>query len=188
MAFFGAKFRGPAIQTACPNEAVQLLFSFSCRPFVAVRQSVPYDVVLGPNAFLCSPLIQGYTITPPSGISPKKANPMEQRKHDRVQVEYVGSFSGERISTQGVILDLSSAGCRARSRGTVKKGNRMSMVIDVPRYLAPLHVDLGVVRWSHGGAFGMEFIQVQRNDHQRLRELIRAIGAARALRENTETP
>jgi hypothetical protein len=34
----------------------------------------------------------------------------------------------------------------------------------------------------------MEFIQMEPDDQQRLRELIRPIEAARALRQDTETP
>ena len=105
---------------------------------------------------------------------------MEQRKYDRVQVEYVGSFSGERISMQGVILDLSSAGCRARSPVVVNKGEFFGVLVDVPRYENPLYVDLAVVRWAHDEQFGMEFIRMAPEGQQRLCELIGMIEAARA--------
>jgi PilZ domain-containing protein len=109
---------------------------------------------------------------------------MEQRKYVRYPVEYTGSFSGDTISAQGVILDLSSVGCKARSTVAVEKGAFVGVLIDVPRYATPLQVALAVVRWSHGREFGLEFIQMQPDDQQRLREVIRATEAARAIHKD----
>lgn len=107
---------------------------------------------------------------------------MEQRKHGRYPVEYSGSFSGDGISATGVIFDLSSAGCRARSEVTVGKGEFVGVLIDAPRYETPQQVALAVVHWSHDQECGMEFIKMAPNDQQRLRDLIRATESARALR------
>jgi hypothetical protein len=108
---------------------------------------------------------------------------MEQRKHARYQVEYAGSFSGDTISAQRVILDLSAVGCKARSTVVVEKGDFVEVLIDVPRYATPLQVALAVVRWSNGQEFGLEFIQMEPDNQQRLRELIRATEAARAIQK-----
>jgi len=112
---------------------------------------------------------------------------MEQRKHARVRVEYVVSLSGDRIRGQGVVLDLSVAGCRARSPVVVDEGEFLGVLMDVPRYETPLHVDLAVVRWAHGQEFGMEFITMNPDDQQQLRELIRQTEAARARRQDTKS-
>jgi hypothetical protein len=106
---------------------------------------------------------------------------MEQRKYARYPVGYVGAFSGERVSAPGVIVDLSTAGCRARSATEFNKGEYVETCINVPRFEHPLHVPLAVIRWSNGQEFGMEFIQMAPNDQQRLRDLIRATESARAL-------
>ena len=137
---------------------------------------------------MCLRLGQRIAHRPLFGISPKKAPPMERRKHTRYRVEYAGLFSGEKISAPGVILDLSTAGCRARSATGFNNGEFLVVLINVPRYEHPLHVPRAVVRWWHGQDFGMECIQVDPDDQQRLRELIRPIEAARALRQDTETP
>jgi PilZ domain-containing protein len=113
---------------------------------------------------------------------------MERRKHTRYRVEYAGLFSGEKISAPGVILDLSTAGCRARSATGFHNGEFLVVLINVPRHEHPLHVPRAVVRWWYGLEFGMEFIQMEPDDQQRLRELIRPIEAAKALRQHTETP
>ena len=107
---------------------------------------------------------------------------MENRKHDRYPVEYLAAFSGHSFGAQGVILNLSVIGCRARSPFAVKRDDSLGVLIDVPRYDHPLHVTLAVVRWSNGEEFGMEFIRIEPDDQLRLRELIRAMKAERALR------
>lgn len=110
---------------------------------------------------------------------------MNSRKHTRYRVEYVGVFSGERISAQGVILDLSSAGCRARSEDTFKKDELLGVLIDVPRYKHPLYVTFAVVRWSNGREFGMEFTQMEPEDQQRLHQLIEQTKAATSSADTT---
>jgi len=98
--------------------------------------------------------------------------PLDQRRHARVGTEYLALFSGERIRAQGVVLDLSVAGCRMRSPVEFTTGDYFGVVIDVPRYINPVGVTLAVVRWSKGQECGMEFIHMEPDDHRRLRELI----------------
>jgi len=102
---------------------------------------------------------------------------MERRKYDRGAVDYAISFSGDSFGAQGGTLDLSVAGCRARTAFRVSKGDHLWLLIHVPRYEALLEVELAVVRWSAGNEFGMEFLSVQREHEQRLHELIRATNA-----------
>ena len=96
-----------------------------------------------------------------------------QRKHARLSTEYLALFSGERIRSQGqgVVLDLSVAGCRMRSPVEFTTGEYFGVVIDIPWYINPLDVPLAVVRWSKGQECGMEFIQMEPEDQRRLREL-----------------
>jgi hypothetical protein len=102
---------------------------------------------------------------------------MEQRKYERVRVEYAASFSGPTYRAQGTILNLSMVGCRARSTHTITKDDSLGMLIDVPRYEHPLYISRAEVRWSDGQDFGMEFIHVELEDRQRLAEIIRTIEA-----------
>lgn len=107
---------------------------------------------------------------------------MERRKHTRYRVEYVGSFSGERLSAPGAILDLSTAGCRARSATEFNQGEYLGVLIHVRRYETPFTWPPAVVRWSNNHEFGMECIQMNLDDQQRLRQLITQSSAAKVLR------
>ena len=95
-----------------------------------------------------------------------------QRRHARLGTEYRALFSGEKIRAQGIVLDLSVAGCRIRSAVEFTTGEFFGVVIDIPWYINPLDVPLAVVRWSKGQECGMEFLQMEPSDYRRLRELI----------------
>jgi PilZ domain len=102
---------------------------------------------------------------------------MEQRRYERVCVEYPASFSGTSYRAQGTVLNLSISGCRARSVFDVKEGESLGVLIDVREY-EPLYVSRAEVRWSEGQEFGMEFIHMELEDRHRLCETILSIEAA----------
>jgi hypothetical protein len=103
---------------------------------------------------------------------------MDKRRHPRYAVEYRGSLLGNGINSQSVILNLSTAGCRGSSEGFIRQDALVRVVIDVPRFSAPIQVDRAIVRWSRGNAFGLEFVGISSNDHNRLQVLISAMKAA----------
>ena len=68
--------------------------------------------------------------------------------------------------------------CRVRTTLIFKKDDCLGLLIDIPQYNRPLYVSRAEVRWSDGQDFGMEFIQMEMEDQQRLGETVRAIEAA----------
>jgi PilZ domain len=104
---------------------------------------------------------------------------MERRKHPRYRVEFVLSLLAERSHGQGVAQDLSITGCRARSPVGITKGVSVGLLIDVPRYDNPLHVNVAIIRWAKEEEFGMEFISMAPENQQRLQDVIRASEANR---------
>ena len=100
---------------------------------------------------------------------------LDQRRYNRVSVEYAASLSGKAYRANGTILSLSILGCRARSASPLQKGEHVGLLITVPGYDHPLYVSRADVQWSHGNEFGMEFIHMEWEGRQRLAEIIRAI-------------
>ena len=98
---------------------------------------------------------------------------MEQRSYDRVGAEFAASISGSSYRAQGTVLNLSMLGCRCRATVVVQQGDRVGLLIHVPRYQHPLYVALAEVRWSQGQEFGVEFIHMELEDRHRLSEVIR---------------
>ena len=120
----------------------------------------------------------GYSYVLSRSLAPRKTSSMDQRKYDRVRVEYSAAFSGHSYRAPGTILNLSIVGCRAHTPFVVKKDEYLGVLIDVPKYEHPIYVARAEVRWSDGREFGMEFIHIELEDRQRLCETIRAIEAA----------
>ena len=93
---------------------------------------------------------------------------MNLRKHERIPVDYAGSFVGESLRGRGVILDLSIAGCRVSSSSVVATGDMLGVLIELPGHEQSLYITRTVVRWRTATEFGMEFILMDRHDRQRL--------------------
>ena len=67
----------------------------------------------------------------------------------------MGTQSGE-----GWVLDLTIPGCLIESPVSMQKGQSIQLKIHLPGLERPLTVTLGVVRWSNGKQFGVEFIRM----------------------------
>ena len=103
---------------------------------------------------------------------------MEQRKHTRHQVEFPGTFSdGGGSSGSGMVIDLSSEGCRVRRESAIVTGNYVRLLINLRGRDIPLTVSLAVIRWSTGNEFGVEFIRMTQDEQRLLRHVITTIEA-----------
>jgi hypothetical protein len=122
-----------------------------------------------------------------SGVSPlpkaleflEKGTTLRNRLHPRYPVEYTAAFLGAGITASGVILNLSSGGCRVRSGEKLRQGEVLQVLIDVPRYQTLLEVNQAMVQWSNGDEFGLKFSGSPTEEDPRLQnELILAAQAA----------
>jgi PilZ domain len=104
---------------------------------------------------------------------------VHNRLHPRYPVEYTAALLGERITTSGVILNLSSGGCRVRSIDKLNEGDVLRILIDVPRYQTLVEVNQARVQWSTGDNCGLKFSGSPAEENPRLlNELILAAQAA----------
>ena len=97
---------------------------------------------------------------------------MNLRKHERLSVDYAGSFSGGRFRGTGFIRDLSVDGCRVSSASVVSVGDMLGVLIEIPGSEQPLYITRTVVRWTNAKEFGMEFILMDLHDRQRLDRMV----------------
>ena len=163
----------PAVKAMTTVEGQTLLSLTDIKLIVLnslISQTSYYAVSIRPIGFLVETHVKGYT-----SFDWKDLSTMEQRRHERVRVELPASFSGSSSRGEGTILNLSVMGCRARSPFAVKKDDCLGVLIDIPKYERPLYVSRAWVRWSEGRDFGMEFIEMELEDQQRLGETIRTI-------------
>lgn len=96
----------------------------------------------------------------------------DKRQYARHCIELSVCFSGDEVSYQGVVLDLSVRGCRVSSKAIIFPGEFLAMLISLPGRDVPLAIGLAAVRWSIGREFGVEFIRMEPECQALLHRLI----------------
>lgn len=97
---------------------------------------------------------------------------MKLRKYGRIAVELAASFSGASFRAPGIIVDISLTGCRVHSELSAQKDESLGVLIDVPGYDHPLYISRAIIRWANAPEFGLEFLQMELTDRQRLHEVV----------------
>ncbi|MEX5214204.1 MAG: PilZ domain-containing protein [Nitrospiraceae bacterium] len=94
------------------------------------------------------------------------------RHHPRHEVHLSVEFTGDQVSGKGLISNLSQSGCCVKGQTRVPVGAFIELRIDLPDGLVPILVDLGVVRWSAGERFGIDFLQLKEFEARRLKQFL----------------
>ncbi len=100
---------------------------------------------------------------------------MEKRRHSRVAVHLPISFSGDEAAGEGLVSSISKDGCAVVSPEKIEPGALLDLRIKFPEHDALMEVDLAVVRWVHGGRFGLEFIRMHPDEQERLQRVFSAL-------------
>lgn len=99
----------------------------------------------------------------------------ERRATLRLPVQFHTTVSG---STQpdgaGILLDLSSGGCRLESPLLILPGLSLELRIYVPGWEWPIIIDGADVQWVNEETAGLAFVQMRETERQRLDEMIAA--------------
>jgi len=90
------------------------------------------------------------------------------RIHPRLHVAYPAIFGGAPFVGEGVVSDLSIAGCAVTCERTVLMGSYIKLSVLLPDPTSSLFIELGKIRWVKGNAFGIEFIRVPTLTRHRL--------------------
>lgn len=102
---------------------------------------------------------------------------MELRKHPRFPAYCPINFQGEDIVGEGAVVNVSLGGCEVESRVPVQPKTYLGLRIAVSTATAPLEVEVAPVRWSDGHKFGIEFMCMQADAQELLREFIETLEA-----------
>lgn len=103
---------------------------------------------------------------------------MQPRCRPRVTVGYPASIQSDTGTGEGILLDLSSSGCRLRSNIALHAGAYLALQIAVAQEPSPLAVEVSVVRWSKDGNVGVEFLRYSQGDRERVTNLVAALPPA----------
>jgi hypothetical protein len=76
------------------------------------------------------------------------------------------------MGLEGTIEDLSLRGCRIRSHVALAPGTRVELEFQYADTSFPITIDEAVVRSVADEAIGLRFVQLQREDERRLRQIV----------------
>jgi hypothetical protein len=97
----------------------------------------------------------------------------DRRATPRLHVQFRTTFSSSStLEGTGIMLDLSTGGCRIESPVTVEPGVSLELRIYAPDIEWPLMVEAASVQWVSGQTFGLAFFRVTETEHQRLGQVI----------------
>ncbi len=94
---------------------------------------------------------------------------MMDRKAPRFKTQIRIFFSGSEIEGEGTVLDLSRGGCRVQCETELSAGTEVEAWVYPPDYDWPLKIERAIVRWTKAAEFGLEFLQIQPAQKERLR-------------------
>jgi hypothetical protein len=85
-----------------------------------------------------------------------------------------------KVEGRGVLLDLSTDGCRIKSSVTVEPGVTLELHIFVPDLNLMLMVEAASVQWVNGQIFGLAFVRTSQTEQQRLDQAVAELSERRA--------
>lgn len=96
---------------------------------------------------------------------------MEYRQHSRAKVRLTIAYHGDKTDGKGIVHNLSPVGCRVQCKTNVPLGAFFKVEIFPPTPEPAIHIEVAVVRWCMGQAFGLDFLQVKPEHQERLRQV-----------------
>ena len=97
----------------------------------------------------------------------------ERRAMPRLRVQFRTTFSDStRLEGSGIMLDLSTGGCRIESPVLMVPGFSLELRIHVPDLDWPLMIEAASLQWVSGQTFGLAFIRIRDAERQRLGQVI----------------
>ena len=97
---------------------------------------------------------------------------MKPRYSERVAVKCPVVFTLGSMVGEGEVQDLSNPGCLIQSAAHVAKGEYFQLKMYLPEMKTALSIEMGVVRWTNGPRFGVEFIKMSGKDRALLAHFI----------------
>ena len=98
---------------------------------------------------------------------------VDRRATPRLRVQFRTTFSGSTNKEgMGVMLDLSSGGCRVESPVPVEPGLLLELRIYALNIEWPLMIEAASVQWVSGKTFGLAFFRITESEQQRLGQVI----------------
>ena len=99
----------------------------------------------------------------------------DKREYQRFAVDIPVTLQGEQQSGKGRITTLAIRGCCLETEFRLEHGARVSLTMPLPGLHPPVEIETAVVRAALGKRFGLEFLEIDSLDDERLRSHIEAL-------------
>lgn len=99
----------------------------------------------------------------------------DRREYDRMEMRFPVTFGEQSFSGNGELLNVSMGGCSFHTEADLTSGRILKLELQISQDVAPVIVDAAVVRNVHSGAVGVEFLQWQQSERERLQLFIRGL-------------
>jgi len=93
----------------------------------------------------------------------------------RLGVQFRAAFSDTQLRGDGVMLDLSSGGCRIESPNLVEPGMSLELHIYAGDLGWPIMVEAATVQWVGSQTFGLAFFRITEAERRRLGKMVRTL-------------
>lgn len=96
----------------------------------------------------------------------------DMREYERIKTNLPASFSGTQAKGEGTIIDLSLRGAWIKTTQRVPRGLTLHLTILPSDQEKPIEIETTIVRWNLGKEFGLEFLEINPEYQDRLRNLL----------------
>ncbi|MBM4299139.1 MAG: hypothetical protein FJ143_15490 [Deltaproteobacteria bacterium] len=101
--------------------------------------------------------------------------PEDQREYDRMAARFALTFTSQNISGRGTATNLSMGGCNFDTATPLATGMVLRMELQIAADVAPVVVDAAAVRYARDRSVGVEFLQWQEKERERLQLYVRGL-------------
>jgi hypothetical protein len=99
----------------------------------------------------------------------------DRREYDRMEVKFPILFNGQNVSGDGMLLNISMAGCSFATSAELGIGMIIKLELSIAGGVSPVIVDAAVVRNVYQGSAGVEFLRWQASERERLQLFVRGL-------------
>jgi hypothetical protein len=101
--------------------------------------------------------------------------PEDKREYDRLPTSFPLTYHANNMTGQGTALEVSMGGCSFSSTMRLASGTVLQMELQVADSVNPIIVDAAVVRYAQERLIGVEFLQWQEHERDRLQLYVRGL-------------
>lgn len=99
----------------------------------------------------------------------------DRREYDRMEMSFPVTFSAEDTSGEGTLVNVSMGGCSFKTKAKLSIGTIVKLKLQISSDVQPVVVDAAMVRSEGTGSVGVEFLQWQQSERERLQLFVRGL-------------